>query len=55
MATASGWEVLLLTVEVTDARCQVRLGVGFVLWSALVVSRLLHRHGDADDRPKATG
>ena len=55
MATASGWEVLLLTVEVTEAGCQVRVGAGFVLWAALVVSRLLHRREEADDRTKATG
>ena len=41
MATASGWDVLALTVGVTEAEWQVRVGLGFVLRAALVVSWLL--------------
>lgn len=53
MATSTVWDALLVSVEVSESGWHIRVGVGIVLWAALVLSWLLD--GDEDDRTKAAG
>ena len=50
MVAATGWDALMLSVDVTDNGWHVRAGAGFVLGATLVLYRLLSR-----DEDKATG